>query len=44
MAQLGVCVGIDLGGSKIHVGAVDREGRIHAPCSAPTAAAQGTAR
>jgi glucokinase len=36
------CLGIDLGGSKIHVGAVDRAGNILAQHRAPTNADRGT--
>jgi glucokinase len=30
------CIGIDLGGSKVHVGVVDRAGHVHAERRAPT--------
>jgi glucokinase len=40
---MAVCIGVDIGGSKIHVGAVDREGRIHASRRAPTSVERGIA-
>jgi predicted NBD/HSP70 family sugar kinase len=41
--MMAVCIGVDIGGSKIHVGAVDREGRIHASRRAPTSVERGIA-
>jgi glucokinase len=39
--KLRACVGVDLGGSKVHVGAVDREGHVLAQRLAPTEVERG---